>query len=439
MVEQIHRRDGRSTERWSIGAAQITHVPRRANATNPKDVEAAMDAPLKNSDICLSIRSIGGNFSTAEEALRLLQQLAPTRIEWSYIRDGELIERFKEVAPVFVAALNTIAPPGRAKSFIGAPIIAPWMARFGKPGLRSTYICQNNPEDLEVRIEQAVGLIAEGVTGSFQFDDWFCNGQMINFFGNPCFCEHCMREFAVELGLDVNYLHFLRGRGFTHADQIVNASKDGQVPLWEDYRRFQLGSVTRFFRRLRAAMDQALAAPASLSVNGSVCSSGGRTETVAPFVSYLNGETHDFRPAALLEMAQASRSSGIKQIVSFCPDVPADEYDDDAFVRRVNQAIALCYCLGLVPLFPYDVYAGNDATGAVKPRWFGTWKQFHAPYEIARSHPDWLDDYAYASCDIAADGGATIQSLHRLETGRTLQHTIAPDGTWETAAANAGR
>jgi len=40
-----------------------------------------MDAPLKHSGICLSIRSIGGRFSSADHALELLRQLQPTRID----------------------------------------------------------------------------------------------------------------------------------------------------------------------------------------------------------------------------------------------------------------------------------------------------------------------------------------------------------------------
>jgi len=90
-----------------------------------------MSAPssvLKNSDICLSIRSIDQN-RTAERALALMGELQPTRLEWSYVTDRELIARFREITPVFVATLNTIVPAGHAESFTGEPIIAPWMTR----------------------------------------------------------------------------------------------------------------------------------------------------------------------------------------------------------------------------------------------------------------------------------------------------------------------
>lgn len=397
-----------------------------------------MPAALRPSDICLSIRSVGGQFGSAEAALALLAQVRPTRVEWSYIRDRELIGRFKEVAPVFVAALNTIAPPGHARSFIGEPVIAPWMTRFGRPGARSTYICQNNPEDVASRIEQARQLIADGVTDSFQFDDWYGNAQMLGF-GNPCFCEHCTREFAVELGLALDYRGYLRGRGFTHTAEILDAAKRGGVPLWDDYRRFQQRTVTRFFRKLRTAVDQALGGPASLSVNGSVLNFGGSIETVLPLVNYLHGETSDFTPGGLLKLAEASRTLGVKQVVSFFPDVPAAAYHAPAFVGRVRQAIALGYCLGLLPLFPYDVYAGNEADGSLKPRWFGTWDEYRDPYEVVRTHRDWFDEYRYTACDVAGDGSVTVRSARVGEPHGRLRHRLAPDGAWqveELAAAD---
>ncbi len=385
---------------------------------------------MKNSDICLSVRGIGGSFGSAEQAQALVQEVRPTRLEWSYITDRELIKAFKAVTPTFVAALNTISPPGRAESFIGEPVIAPWMTRFGKPGKRSTYICQNNPDDLRSRIDQGVALIADGVTDSFQFDDWYGNAQMIEF-GNPCFCEHCQRAFAVELGFTLDYRPYLRGRGFTCTAEILEAAKRGGVPLWEDYRRFQQRTVVRFFRRLRAALDQALARPVSLSVNGSVLNFGGNIETVLPFVSYLHSETTDFTPPALLRLAEASRKLGVRQITSFFPHVPAAAYHDPAFVGRVNQAVGLCYCLGLLPLFPYDVYAGNEADGSLKARWFGTGTEYAAPYGTVREHPEWFDDYAFASCEIG-DGVVTVTSAHLREPQRRLVHRLTPDGAWRT-------
>ncbi len=390
---------------------------------------------LKHSDICLSVRTIDKE-RTVDAALALMRELRPTRIEWSYVTDREFIARFKEIAPTFVASLNTISPRGRAESFVGEPIVAPWMTRFGQPDNRATYICQNNPEDFRARVDKATALIADGTTDSFQFDDWFCNAQMLNF-GNPCFCEFCMREFRTDLGLDIDYRAYLRTRGFTHTAGILDAAKQGKVPLWDDYRRFQERTVTRFFRRLKTAMDRALAAPVSLSVNGSVLNFGGNLDTVIEFLSYCHGETWDFAPPELLKLAEASRRMGLKQIVSLFPGVPVADYHDPSFVGLVRQAIGLCYCLGLLPLFPYDVYAGNEPDGSLKSRWFGTWEEYRAPYEIVRSHPEWFDEYAYTSCEIGDDGVVSVVSRWSGDEDKRLLHRIAPDGEWTTEITDA--
>jgi hypothetical protein len=394
---------------------------------------------IQPSDICLSIRSVKAKEDapgSEAAALALIERLRPTRLEWSYVTDRALIARFKETVPVFVATLNTIFPPGYAESFEGTPIIAPWMTQFGKPDARMPYICQNNPEDLRIRIAQAVVLIADGTTDVFQFDDWYCNAQMLDF-GAPCFCAHCQQEFALYLGMELDYRAYLRGRGFTHTAEILTSARQGGVPLWDDYRRFQKQTVTRFFRRLRTAMDQALGRPAELSVNGSVLHAGGDIGTIQSFISYLNGETWDFAPAALVRLAEASRNMGVRQVVSFFPDVPVAEYHDAAFVGRINQAIALCYCVGLLPLFPYDVYAGNEPDGSIKARWFGTWEEYHAPYDTVRTHPTWFDDYAHASVEVTPDA-VTVTSRHLTDATKGLVHRIDATGRWETMAEGMG-
>lgn len=389
---------------------------------------------MRTSDICLSIRSIkvrGNEPGSENYALELIDALRATRLEWSYIRDRDLIARIKARVPVFVAALNTITPPGHAVNFEGDPIIAPWMTRFGTPARRQPYICQNNPIDLESRVAQAVELMDEEITDSFQFDDWNGNAQML-WYPNTCFCDYCQQDFARELGLSIHYRDYLRGRGFTHTAELFESSKLGNVPLWEDYLRFQQRTVTRFFRALRTRMDQALGRPVTLSVNGSVLNFGGDITTIRPFISYLNGETRHFAPADLLQMAERSRDLGVRQVVSFFPDVVPAHYHAPEFVARVRQAIALCYCLGLLPLFPYDVYTGNDpATGELYPRWFGTTDEFLAPYAHVREHPHWFDAYQFTDMR-EMQGTVVVESVQNDDPSRRLRHTISPDGHWQT-------
>ena len=120
-------------------------------------------------------------------------------------------------------------------------------------------------------------------------------------------------------------------------------------------------------------------------------------------------------------------------MVSFFPPRELDDYDEAGFVGAVNRGIALCYCLGLLPLFPYDVYAGNDPkTGNLRPRWYGTWSQYRLPYETVREHPGWFDDYDYESADVR-DGETIVRAVRRDDRSRLLTHRVADDGAWTTS------
>jgi len=327
-----------------------------------------------------------------------------------------------------VAALNTISPPGRARTFDGEPVVAPWMRAYGGPASRSHYMCQNCPADVQARVDQALLMIEAGVTDAFQHDDWYGNAQMLSF-GQPCFCEHCVAAFAEYLGIDLDYRRYLLRRGLRSQDELLQQAARGAVPLWDDFRRFAEFTVSRYFRRLRAAMDRFLGRPATLSVNGSVAGFGGNIETILPHVAYFHGETSDFSPAGLRKLAIASRRLGVRQVVSFFPSVPAAEFHAPAFVARVNAAIALCYCLGLLPLFPYDVWAGPK-----KPRWFGTWEQYGAAYRVVREHPEWFDEYRWQRIRLRKDRSEVL-CRHEADAGRTLTHTVGADGTWRTEAS----
>lgn len=386
---------------------------------------------MKNSDICLSIRMIktseAGEPGSMKAALELIENLCPTRLEWSYVwKDEKAALELKKKVPVFVAALNTISPPGNAVSFDGEPVVAPWMKAFGTPDNRPTYMCQNNPQDVDARIQQAREIISKGIADTFQHDDWYCNAQMLDF-GNPCFCGHCMREFSAYLGLgfDFDYRAYLMRRGISHTGQLLEAAPREAVPLWNDYRLFQQQTVSRYFRRLRAAMDRFLGRRTELSVNGSVVGFGGRVETILPFVSYFNGETSDFTTGGLKLLAEAARKYGVRQVVSFFPDVDAGDFHSPEFTARVKQAIGVCYCLGLLPLFPYDVYAGD------KPRWYGTFDEYKEPYSVVRDHPQWFDDYQWTSFSRSA-GDVIVVSAPLQGVGLNLEHTIGNDGTWQT-------
>jgi hypothetical protein len=386
----------------------------------------------KPGDVCLSIRSVKDDAPDSDpkswvSARRIMAQVRPTRIEWSYVTDRQQIAAMKEGGCVFVAALNTIFPSGHAVDFEGNPCIAPWMRRFGTPEARKAYICMNNPEDLQTRIAQALELIRDGVTDTFQFDDWYGNAQMMHwpksrYTPTACFCEHCMAAFAEYLGLDINYRDYLARRGIRSNARLFEMAGRGEVPLWDDWRRFAEESVRRYFRRLRQAMARFIGSEPTLSVNGTA--DFGRIDVIVGLVDYLNGETWDYSPQALRRLAELSRAKGLVQVVSIFPDVPESEYHSEAFVRRVNRTIALCYALGMLPLFPWDVYAGDN------PRWFGTWEEYSRHYERVRACPEMLDEYSWTDFRYG-DGAAVVLAERRDGKAGRLRHIVTDAGDWE--------
>jgi hypothetical protein len=388
----------------------------------PRGQVNAMPVP-KRSDICVSIRHLdpaGRGVRTLEKALALVDAVRPDRLEWSYITDDEPVRALKARCPMFVAALNTIYPPGHAVNLEGDPIIAPWMRRFGSPQKRFPYICMNNPEDLTTRVEQITDCVARGIATDFQFDDWLGNAQMIGF-QSACFCAFCQTEFARYLGLDLNYRDYLHRRGIATNAQLVEQVKAQAVPLWDDYRRFAEQAVRRYLTRIRAAIARATGHEPVLSVNG--LANDPRIAIVRGLVSYLNGEIWKFSPGNLMELGNQARAAGLVQISSFFPDVPAEQYHTEAFVQRVRRSIAVAYAVGVVPLFPYDVFAGDQ------PRWFGTWEEYRAPYDFVRAHRDVFDFYAPVSLEEQPDG-AVVVTVRHLTTAQSLRHHITADGSW---------
>lgn len=386
----------------------------------------------KPTDICLSIRSVRSNVPDSDPkswaaARGIIKKVSPTRIEWSYVRDRDKIDFMKDRAKVFVSSLNTISPPGHALDFDGQPCIAPWMRKFGSPGNRKPYICMNNPTDLENRCRRSEELISDGVTDTFQFDDWYGNAQMFRWPQTPytptaCFCSHCMREFGRYLGLDINYREYLVGRGIRSRKQLFAMAEQGEVPLWDDFKRFAEQSVYDYLRRLRQTMARHLGEEPTLSVNATV--NFDRIDLIKGLVDYLHGETRNFSPQNLYRMAALSREKNLPQVVSMFPDVPAREYHSDQFVARIRRAIAVCYALEMVPLFPWDVYAGDQ------PRWYGRWEEYRDPYQKVRESPHWLEDYRWTRLE-QKEGKVIIFAELTDNSPIGIKHIIEEDGTWE--------
>lgn len=394
----------------------------------------------RQSDICVSIRSITKKtseadphgFKTLDHAVALLKEIRPDRIEWSYTwRQADDAQSLRQHCPVFVAAINTISPPGHAVDFEGEPCIAPWMAKFGSPAARSPYMCMNNPGDVDSRAQQVAEAVSAGLADAVQHDDWYGNAQILrwgNWFGpkhgKACFCDHCLDGFREYMGLDVDYKRYLHGRGIAFTAQLAELADNGQVPLWDDYVRFQTLTVRRYLSKIRSSIARAAGEPPVFTVNA--LADGMGSELLKGNIEYLNGETWDFSPKGLYRLARAAEEIGVPQVSSFFPDVKADQYHGPGFVTRVRRSIAVAYAVGLIPLFPYDVYAGDN------PRWFGNWDEYSREYEFVRSHRDWFDGFR-AKKFRERGGTVEIVTQSTAEPKRTLHHRITEDATWDVS------
>lgn len=381
------------------------------------------------SDICISLRGVdtsGETERTLDAALALLEAAKPDRVEWSYCRrNEEVLPVLREKVEVFVPAINTISPPGRAVDFDGEPCIAPWMRSFGSPGKRLPYICMNDADDMQSRREQIRDIAVLGLGPAVQLDDWACNAQMINW-KHPCFCESCVAGFAASLGIDIDYRAYLYARGVRSNDELLARIPEGGVPLWEDYRRFQEETVRAGLRTLRAAVARETGRPPVLAVNA--IASHGQTRLLSGLVEYLDGETNDFSPAGLWKLSCAAREIGVRQVSSFFPDVPASQYGDAGFILRVRRSIAVAYAVGVIPLFPYDVYAGDE------PRWFGKWDDYAREYDFVRERRDRFDKFVPESMEELDDGTIVVETVG-ADADERLRHAVGPDASWEITDA----
>ena len=378
----------------------------------------------RNSDICVSIRSVAETGSKSlDNALALIREVRPDRNEWSYVwGNGEAAAAIRKEVPVFVAAINTISPRGHAVDIEGAPIIAPWMQKFGSPGNRCPYMCANNPEDVAVRHAQIEEAAEAGLADAVQHDDWFGNGAMIRW-NKACFCEHCVAGFSEYLGLDIDYKAYLLARGIYVNQELFERVWEKQVPLWDDYVRFQERMTIRYLKGLRATVIRVSGGEPAFAVNGNAFDPKAR-EMLPGVVDYLNGEFYDFKPKVLWELAGLAREMGVKQIVTLVPRTPEETYHTEELIMKVRRAHAVAYAVGLIPQFPYDVYNGEH------PRWFGTWEEYGSEYDKVRENHEVFDDYEPAKFR-EKRGVVEVTAQHREQKRKTVTHRIHEDATWE--------
>lgn len=238
-----------------------------------------------------------------------------------------------------------------------------------------------------------------------------------------CFCEHCLEGFRESMGLDIDYKKYLHARGIYTNQELFERSWKKDVPLWDDYWRFQERSAIRYLKRLRATVIRVSGGEPAFSVNGNAFQPEAR-EMLPGVVDYLNGEFYDFRPRVLWELAELARGMGVKQLVTLVPRTPVETYHSAELIMKVRRAHAVAYAVGLIPQFPYDVYNGGH------PRWFGTWEEYGPEYDKVRENREVFDDYVPVKFR-EKDGVVEVTARHRKDRHKTVMHRIRQDLTWD--------
>jgi len=340
----------------------------------------------ERSDICLSCRSVRANHPP-EDAVASFR---PTRLEWSYIMDGDFVSFVKKSGASFAGAINTIGGhrSGRdAVDFDGNRLVAPWMRKFddrGGPG----WACVNSPSAVEYRDAWLKDLIALGVD-SIQFDDWSFNRHATEWGG--CFCSFCMEKFAEyldrHLSTDDRQRHGITPqsrfnyREFLNTQYGVENNEDylrrrAELPLQKEFVQFQREATRNYFTRLIDTAPRFRGSRLPLSINANLAPRQFAENFILDKVDYLLGETpasHD-RYLELVWMLKLADALRLVQVVSPFPS-------SEIKVKEVRGVLACVYALGHVPLIPWDVWPGPEK----KERWFGTPEEYGELFEFVRS------------------------------------------------------
>lgn len=355
-------------------------------------------AGLKQSDVCLSCRMV----NKAHPALDAFRAWNPTRMEWSYIMDEELIRAVTEAGVEFVGTINTNQFPGpesNAETFEGKTAIAPWMQIFNE-GKGVPYTCASKPATLTRRIDLLRRYADLGV-GVVLHDDWAYNLSTY-FWGGGCFCGDCRAGFASYLskhaGKDkleaagvstwdgFDYREYLKSRyGWRTDAELIAGRKDD--PLNEDFRIFCVLSTRAYFDRLLSAAPSPSGKPFILAANSNTGLSGTYHGFLLDRVDYNVGETTVGTDDALWKIAYILKMADalcIPQVLSPRPDGTEDDID----VRRVRQAIAVSYALGHRMLIPWDVWLMGRTE-----RWWGSVEDYGDLFQFVRENAALLDGY----------------------------------------------
>ena len=383
-------------------------------------VHPAYRGPVpKRADVVFSTRT------RKPEAFEQVKAFRATRVEWAYVADKQYIAQMKALAPVFGAATNpyeaNIPEEATVRDFEGQPIVNPRMKASAGGGRALT---TTHPAARKFIFDR-VGRYIEAGANAMEIDDpgyqvYAAERHHGDF--NPAtlagfkkYCAALAQKGQLPRGMEklaeLDYNVYLQ-QAYAIRSKEEYARRANDLPTNELWVRYLKSTVDEFYVELRAFMKKS--GPQGMPLSMNLIGLTRPDATLGQFFLAKHADygisevyTTDFRELGF--RAATVRSLGLGY-------VPTIIYKEVAEARR---SIALMYAWGANPLVPWDVFVGNDASGA-PIRKSGTPQEFGDLYNLVRSHPELFEGY-----ELAAVVGIPVPTArYREERTRELVHKL---------------
>ncbi len=369
----------------------------------------------KLSDVCFSTRY------QKDAALPVMQAFGATRCEWVYGEKPEFVRAVKAAGCTYGGTINSnVKVPnneGAARDFDGNPIIAPWMLSW-----KAIWVTSTHPNTQEALTSWAKRCIDAGAD-SLQTDDagleaasvpWGGDFEATTLRGFGAYLkEHVPAATLAEWGITdtagFDYREYLKRR-WQIADNAALKARLREIPTTPVWKAYLRDGVRRHYAGLRRLLDTYAGRRTPLSMNAYDPQPQADGLFLADFCDYVLAETPtaDFARDAL--RCATVRALGIGYVASPFPRT----------VAETRMKAAGFYALGALPLAPWDIYMGSDAT-SIKPRFFGKPEEYADLYRFVRAHADLFDGHESAPVVAIL---APVEHYRDVDTHRVVRRLV---------------
>ena len=397
----------------SLSAGEPTWICDRATTQGrPNGMPRADDVTIR------SLRIHPRNDNDVRDTWNAIRRFHATRLEWTYLTeepsDLDFVKRIKARGIVFGGAASGSHYVGVEADRIGRRDLAGELViKKHKRDWKNarTEGCNNNPDFLQAQVESYKRYLDAGADVLHR-DEGTGNGNAPELGG--CLCEHCMTAFRRFLSENVSekeraelrisdpshfdYREDLHRRGAPVGDAF--AGWDGQGPMEELFREFQMQSAASYFRRLRSQLDAYAGRRVPFSCNNS---SHQRWDPPHLAFDWAMSEMmyKSATPSHIWQRARAAEALEKLQVFSM-PKHRAktvEEIPDDADVEWITRrVVATAYATGHLCRVPWDVFMQCNIPGY--DRYFGEPEQYADLYGFVRALGPHLNGYG----EVAAAG-----------------------------------